>query len=318
MMIDHMPSQDTTYAVAAPPHFARDGICFAARASGLHRSQDGGASWRSAYEALKLETPMATTAVAVSPMFSVDATVFCGVSGAILRSADGGQTWIATLLPPPPTPISDFAVSPNYAEDGVVLAATLEDGVYATCDRGATWAPWSFGLMDLDVLTLAISPDFAADETVFAGTESGVFRSTNGGRAWRETDFPMECAPVLSMAVSPDYAHDGTVWAGTEEQGLFRSQDDGTTWERVGQDVLADAVNAIVLSSKSPAQPLILVVQATALMLSRDGGRSWSPWNDDLRFELGLTCLAAPAGLDAGASVLVGLESGEVRRVQSA
>jgi photosystem II stability/assembly factor-like uncharacterized protein len=315
VMSDNTPSQDTAYALAVSPDFALDGICFAARASGLYRSDDAGLTWFSAYEALKLEAPLTTTAVAVPPTFRSDATVFCGVSGAILRSADGGQTWQATLLPPPPTPVSALVTSPAYAEDGMVLAATLEDGVYATDNRGDHWVPWSFGLMDLNVMTLAVSPDFASDETVFAGTESGVFRSTNGGRAWRETDFPMECGPVLSLAVSPGFANNGTVWAGTEEHGLFRSQDSGKTWQRVGEGELTDAINAIVLSPAFPSQPHLLVMQSRTLMVSRDGGYSWSPWKDDLHFEEGLTCIAAPFGLEAGAALLVGLGDGGVRRV---
>jgi photosystem II stability/assembly factor-like uncharacterized protein len=308
-------SRDTTYAIAVSPDFARDGICFVARASGLYRSDDGGMSWRSAYEALKLETPLTTTAVTVPPTYRSDAAVFCGVPGAILRSADGGFTWQATLLPPPPTPVSALVTSPAYAEDGVVLAATLEDGVYATDDRGGHWVPWSFGLMDLNVVALAISPDFAHDETAFAGTESGVFRSTNGGRAWRETDFPMEFGPVLSLAVSPDFARDGTVWAGTEEHGLFQSRDGGTTWHRAGDSQVTDPINAILLSSEFPSEPHLLVMQSRTLMVSRDGGRSWSAWKQGLHFDQGLTCVAAPSGIEAGATLLVGLGDGGVRRV---
>ena len=315
MMTEITSSQDIAYALALSPDFARDGVCFVARASGLYRTNDGGATWRSAYDALNLEAPLVTTAVAVSPLFSSDASVFCGVSGAILRSADRGQTWQATLLPPPPTPVSTFVISPAYAEDGTVLAATLEDGVYATDDRGDHWMPWSFGLMDLNVLCLAISPDYAADETVFAGTESGVFRSTNGGRAWRETDFPMECAPVLSLAVSPDLARDGSVWAGTEEHGLFHSRDGGKTWQQLGRGQITDAINAILLSATVSSVVDVLVVQAGTLIVSRDGGRSWAPWRNGLSYDEGLACVAAPFGLYAGAPLLVGLATGDVRRV---
>ena len=38
--------QDAVYALATSPEFARDGVCFAARNSGLYRSDDGGGAWR--------------------------------------------------------------------------------------------------------------------------------------------------------------------------------------------------------------------------------------------------------------------------------
>lgn len=71
----------------------------------------------------------------------------------------------------------------------------MEDGIFRSANRGERWSPWNFGLLDLNVLALAISPCFESDETIFAGTESGIFRSTNGGRAWREADFPLSWHP---------------------------------------------------------------------------------------------------------------------------
>ena len=86
----------------------------------------------------------------------------------------------------------------------------------------------------------------------------------------------------------------------------------------MGEGVLTDAINAIVVSPLFPSRPHVLALQAQRLMISRDGGRSWSPWKDGLHFDEGLTCVAAPCGLDAGALLLVGLGNGGVRRVSSA
>src|SRR5689334_16298528 len=83
-------SQDIVYAMAASPNFAQDGVCFAARPSGLYRSEDGGQSWRLAYEQLNLSAPLATTSVVVSPDYAADHSVFAGISDGVLRSTDGG------------------------------------------------------------------------------------------------------------------------------------------------------------------------------------------------------------------------------------
>ncbi len=88
------------------------------------------------------------------------------------------------------------------------FAATIGDGILRTRDRGVSWDAWNFGLLDLEVLALAISPDFANDETLFAATATGIFRSPNAGRAWRELQFPDDAGAVLCLAVSPAFAQD--------------------------------------------------------------------------------------------------------------
>ena len=79
--------QDLVYSLATSPDFARDGICFAGRPSGLYRSADSGESWQFAYETLNLTGDLATPATLLSPDFANDHTVWAGVSGGILRFA---------------------------------------------------------------------------------------------------------------------------------------------------------------------------------------------------------------------------------------
>lgn len=306
--------QDSVYALATSPNFAENGICFAACVTGLYRSDDGGITWRSAYDSLELDTVL-TTAVAISPVFDADQTVFAGLPGSVLRSFDGGESWHVAPLPPPPPTISSLALSPNFVHDGVVLAGTVEDGVFRSADRGVRWARWNFGLLDLNVLAMAISPVFAKDETLFIGTESGIFRSTNGGRAWREVDFPTAFGPVISLQLSPNFSEDGILYAGTESHGLFVSSDRGKSWSSLGDDTAADSVNAIVLAPEFAVKKDLLIASGARLLISHDGGHSWSDWKAGLPTEQGILSIAAPQGIEPGAPLLIGLIDGGVLRI---
>lgn len=301
---------DVLYSLAATPDFQQKGVIFSARQSGLYRSEDGGRTWQFALESLDLKETLATTAVVLSADFERESTIFVGAPGGILRSADRGANWQITLLPNPPPFISCLAVSPNYSQDGMLWAGTMEDGVFCSKDRGISWFTWNFGLLDLNTLTLAVSPAFASDETLFVGTETGVFRSTNGGRAWREVGFPMENAPVMSLALSPDYAADGVIYAGTENHGLWVSADQGRGWRRLAGENIQQ-VNAVLAGEKG----CLYVLAGEQLLFSANGGESWKTRLDTANLETSMTAINAPQGVNAKAPVLVGFSDGSIKLI---
>jgi photosystem II stability/assembly factor-like uncharacterized protein len=315
MSEDNGSVQNTVYALAISPNFAVDRVCFAACESGLNRSEDGGSSWEYAYQSLNPTGRLSTPVVAISPDFASDHEVLAGVQGGILRSHDGGKNWNISMLPDPPPLVVSLVFSPNYAQDGVILAATLEDGVLRSSNRGSSWSAWNFGLLDLNTYDLAISPHFTQDEAVFVATETGIFRSTNGARAWRLSGFSIDDAPVMSLAISPDYAHDGHVFAGTESHGLFHSVDQGKTWMHLGQKAITGSVNKILLSSNFTKKPHILVLHEANLLLSTNGGTNWSNWRIDLAEEEGITTMMALQGLAKNTPLLIGLNTGQIRLV---
>ena len=302
---------DPVYNFAASPAFASDQIIFAARASGLYRSMDGGQSWQNAFDSLQSQEPIPASWVAVSPSFAQDQQVFAAVPGGVLRSEDGGQTWTVAMLATPTPFITALVISPNYAVDHLILAATMEDGVFRSTDGGAHWTAWNFGLFDLHIYCAVISPDFSRDQTVYLGTESGIFRSLNGGLGWREGDFSVEHAPVLSLALSPNFGQNNTLFAGTESAGLFRSGDGGQTWEKVISAEQVGSVSAVL----NPKSVDVLVLGDEIILVSRDAGKFWQNWQDHLQFEDQLLCLAAPQGVESGAPLWVGLANGEIMQV---
>ena len=87
-MSDTTIDQDVVLALAASTHFETDGVCFAARRSGLYRSADAGLTFATAYGALNLPSELPTLAVALSPAFPSDHTVFAGAEGGILHQKE--------------------------------------------------------------------------------------------------------------------------------------------------------------------------------------------------------------------------------------
>ncbi|MEZ4669624.1 MAG: hypothetical protein R3E39_17095 [Anaerolineae bacterium] len=262
IIADETVQQDAVYALAQSTPYL-----YAARLSGLHRSEDGGHKWTNTFATL--ERPIGATAVAVA-----GSTVFAGVNGAVLRSHDNGQHWQISPLASPPPHVVALAVSPNLEHDRFIAAGTAEDGVFISTDGGETWTAWNFGLLDLHIFALLISPNFAQDNLLFAGTESGIFRSHNGGRGWRELAFPIDSAPVLSLAVSPNFAVDGRMYAGSEISGLFISDDSGLSWQRATNTDFDGAVNAIHITASKPESVWLLAEDQ--LLRSTNNAQSWS------------------------------------------
>jgi len=282
------------FDVVFSPNFGHDRLCLAATVEGLLVSRDGGHSW-ARHPLFEGEV---VTCLAISLSFAEDRTLLAGLPGGVLYSTDAGKSWTAgAFAVPGPPRLSALAFSPNYQRDGVALAGTIEDGIYRTADRARSWQPWNFGLLDLSVMCLSLSPAFEQDETVFAGTTTGLFRSRNGGLAWREVDMGREVS-VISSAMSPDFAQDGTVFIGTEREGLFGSTDGGSSWQKLSSWGPEGPVNALC----STGDGTLLAASDAGVYLSRDAGQTWALWTG-LPAPL---CLAWSPGVSGSESVLAG------------
>jgi len=260
--------------LAISPDFARDNIAFAATLTGLHRSSDGGRSWRRVGPG---DEAAAIGAVAVSPTFDWDGLVLAAaLGGALYRVTDNGAAWRAGQCGGRAVQTAALAISPHFAHDGVAFAATMGDGVLVSRDRGASWEASAFGLLDLDVHALAISRQYERDETVCAATSTGVYLSRNGGRAWREIASPAGSALVQCLAIAPDASDGVAFFAGTDGAGIFRSLDRGRTWHPLDESLRDVCINGLALSPAYRDDHTMLAIAESGVYVSRDAGERWA------------------------------------------
>lgn len=165
------------------PSFASDQTIYAGAYNyGVYLSEDGGISWT---HLSRFGTFI--YGIQYSPTYEQDQTIFINSSPQILQSQDGGQTWESIGMGG-----KVLAVSPNYATDGILFAGTRNSTsgeLYRSTDRGVTWTELSgFGPYDF-FHTIALSPDFANDQTLVIGIDCRpLYISEDVGETWMELD----------------------------------------------------------------------------------------------------------------------------------
>ncbi|MGC9395582.1 MAG: InlB B-repeat-containing protein [Anaerolineae bacterium] len=236
-----------THTVALSPNYSLDHTMLASVSAGagftFYRTTDGGSNW----EALT-SSDYPGGGLAFSPAFPADSVVFAtGQHGKVLRSTDLGATWEPVGAPPTGTyslGAWHVALPPTYPTDGTLFAGG--NGFWRLPPGAEIWQLAATELLTGTTITsLAVSPNYAADHTLFATaqrtepdytTSSGVYRSADGGVTWMRLVVglpPADAAlPPKRIAFSPDYATDHTLFALTETQ-IYRSRDGGDRWTAI-------------------------------------------------------------------------------------
>jgi photosystem II stability/assembly factor-like uncharacterized protein len=100
---------------------------------------------------------------------------------------------------------------------------------------------------------LAISPNYATDKTIFAGTSGdGVFKSTDGGISWTQVITGLTNLYVNAFAISPNYATDKTIFAGTNGGGVSKSTNGSSSWSAMNAGLGNLYVWALALAPTTP------------------------------------------------------------------
>lgn len=132
-------------------------------------------------------------------------------------------------------------------------------GLLSSSDGGQTWGVVSrLGRADLHEMVAAHDRIYAADAVVGA-----LLVTRDGGRTFTERFLPR--GAVVDLAVSPDDPEVVVVSLGTH---LFRSEDQGRTWDLTGE--------AAVAHLAWPSQRTLYGAQSDGVVLvSDDAGRKW-------------------------------------------
>ena len=180
---------------------------------GLVRSADGGQTWDRCW-AEQVEAPVIS--LTASPNYRRDRVLLAGTDGdGILRSIDGGRHWQLSNFGLRDYAIFDLAVAPVWKRYEYALAVT-EGGLYQSPNGGRAWRRANLDDITGQPSIVAVSPDFAADRTVFAGCETGeLLISTDAGRSYHLAAAGFEAITALT------FTPQGSLVLGTAE-GIFR------------------------------------------------------------------------------------------------
>jgi photosystem II stability/assembly factor-like uncharacterized protein len=267
----------------------------------LSRSIDEGATWTT------------VNAWPVNAFARADGTLFAAIdqngpaSLGIWRSIDQEQTWQPASHGLNDLAINRMVASPEFAADGTLYALSKR-GVFRSTDRGATWTSLADGYAPLlkdqtvSFQALAVSPDFAQDNTLLIGHTGGLWRSTDRGETWTI----VSGGPAANRLA---YAPDGSLVLAINYDGVHRSDDGGLTW-RLFNDGLDPSSSTIGDVQINDREAMILVTsfgQPGAIYRRPSGGATWQrvPIDADVS-ALALT----PEG-----RLFIGTTAGRVQRV---
>ena len=182
----------------------------------------------------------------------------------LILSVSGADTlqgqWVQTSLP-------SFNVS-SLAVSGTNIFAGTNSGVFLSTDNGTTWA-----LVDSGFNTyFSVSALAARGTNVVAGTSNyGIFFSTNSGASWKEVrDSGQTLYGTVCLAMTGSYLFAGL------DAGLYRSSDNGTTWDRLNLGIAGLYVSALAFSG---TYLFAGTGNGGGVLLSTDNGTSWTAIN---------------------------------------
>ena len=249
-------------------------IVYAGTTEGLWRSPNGGQSW----SRLTPQTWVINTVV-LDPRDPQHFYLAMDSLG-IMETRDGGKTFQEANRGFAQRQVSRLVADPS--EPGRFYAALLHNGahggVYTTTDSGTSWQQLSTGLGGRDVRSLLLLRQSAL--RLLAATPDGVFEYSPERGVWQsqsrwEIPAGKPGAPAATVPIWDLFQRrsDEPIYAATA-RGLFESRD-GRDWRKLALSPNPGSVYAVATLGHDGRT--IVAATADATVISRDGGRSWSP-----------------------------------------
>lgn len=274
---------------------------------GVWKTTDSGQVWFPIFDDARIAS---IGAVAVAPTNANIVYVGTGeqtVGNGMWKSTDAGATWKQIGLEKTHF-ISAVLIDPRNPD--VVLVAALGDrasgdqrGVFKTTDGGRTWTKVFYKDDQWGVIDLTFDPStpnivFAAlqrragpgggpfgggggaAQGAPAAPQPEIFKSTDEGATWQPliaTGLPERDLGRIGIAVAPGTS--GKRVYTILNQGFFRSDDSGATWQRTTTDTRVISSGYFGKVFVNPKNPDDVFIGQTSMYRSTDGGKNWYAFN---------------------------------------
>lgn len=286
-------------AMGVSPNYANDKtLALSTYVGKIMMSNDQGETWQLTMNGAEVprlngnfepsyQDPRRFFDLAFSPDYGEDQTLFTtGLWTKFLRSTNGAKSWSLHALDTEARGLT-LLLSPNFGDDQTLFIGNQKGLIFRSTNAGNSLEklaqlPWERGN---DSPSMAISPNFVEDRTLYTVAETGIYKSTDAGDSWQSTteSTPIADAWNLHVAISPDYPQDQTLFVSSYD-GLFKTTDAGESWERVAiADVTADRtfLEGVALSPNYAQDGTVMVsLRGKGLYKSVDKGGSFSPIGD--------------------------------------
>ncbi len=157
-----------------------------------------------------------------------------------------------------------FSVAKHPQKSETLLAGARDGHIFISTDNGDSWRKALKVASARGILGFA----FNAEGDVFAASDAGVYVLLNHENTWVEAG--LVNAQVRAFSV----AHNGWLFAGTFGAGLYRSKDEGDSWEQLSPNFLPS--NILSLAPGAKKGEMFAGTVFGGLYYSNDNGDSWA------------------------------------------
>ena len=264
-----------------------NGDIFAGSFAGVARSFDNGDTW-----ILKSNGFSASTVNDIAVHNIGEIYVASDFSG-VLRSLDSGVSWEqkGNGLESPEgvlLPIVTIGVD-NY---GDIYAIGNSSSFFKSKDKGDTWIT-----LKRDDSNFLLSKDIAINERnhLFVGTEFGIIRSLDGGNTWKQIHYP-----GIKNNGAIDFKFNGDIYLIDYSSDIYRSSDNGDTWQRIYDS----SSNAGFLTIDLSSVGFIFANTGDGFVRSFDNGNNWTT--------LSLPAEPTTVEINSEDEIFIGISGGKV------
>ena len=196
----------------------------------------------------------------------------------IQRSRDGGKTW--------------ETVGNKFVYEGAPGTHLWYDGTPRPFEFARVWH---------------LEPSHTDPDTVYAGIQdAALFRTRDGGQTWEELPalrthksaevWQPGAGGMCLHTILLDAGHPGRIFVAISAAGVFRSDDDGKTWEPMNRglrseqipDPTAEVGHCVHRIAMHPSKPNVLYMQKHwDIMRTDNAGESWTEVSGNLPTDFG-------------------------------